>query len=152
MYCKKDRIPIPSSNASGKRRGRKLVPRDSEVGSRVTCCKVGLDRLSIPTALVANLFRSVRVSSPGDAPPVGDWETCGRRGRAGQETTARTSLYKTNFSPVLNGRLAEKRKKPVQGRSLYPKGLAQTMTSPQAFAAFRVQTLERSRRAAHGLL
>ncbi len=29
--------------------------------------------------------------SPGEAPTVGDWETCGRRGRAGQETTARTS-------------------------------------------------------------
>ena len=32
---------------------------------------------------------------------------------AGQETTARTSLYKTNFSPVLDGRAVEKRKKPV---------------------------------------
>jgi hypothetical protein len=69
------------------------------------CCKVGLDRPLIPTAFIANLFRSARVSrprrsafgsarvsrprrladrgSPGDAPTVGDG---GRRGRAGQET------------------------------------------------------------------
>src|SRR5208337_950093 len=33
----------------------------------------------------------------------------------------------------------------LEGRSLYPKGLAQTMASPQAVAAFRVQALERSR-------
>ena len=52
--------------------------------------------------------------------------------------------FKTNFSPVLDGRAVGK-EKPVQGRSLYPKGLAQTMTSPQAIAAFRVQALERSR-------
>src|SRR5271157_4063063 len=32
-----------------------------------------------------------------------------------------------------------------KGRSLYPKGLAQTMVLPQAVAAFRVQALERSR-------
>ncbi len=32
-----------------------------------------------------------------------------------------------------------------KGRSLCPKGLAQTMTSPQAIAAFRIQALERSR-------
>ncbi len=39
------------------------------------------------------------------------------------------------------------------GRSLYPKGRrTQTMASPQAVAAFRVQALERSRGAAHGLL
>jgi len=58
----------------------------------VACCKVGLDRPLIPTAFVANLNRSARVSrprrsadrgSPGDAPTVGDG---GRRGRAGQET------------------------------------------------------------------
>ena len=44
--------------------------------------------------------RSARVSwtrhsaerrSPRDAPTVGGWESCGRRGRGGQETTARTS-------------------------------------------------------------
>jgi len=72
------------------------------------CCKLGLDRPLILTAFVANLFRSARLfrprhsvfrsarisrprrsadrGSPGDAPPVGDWETVGRRGRAGQET------------------------------------------------------------------
>jgi len=36
--------------------------------------------------------RSAGRGSPGDAPPVGDWETVGRRGRAGQENPARTSL------------------------------------------------------------
>src|SRR5271157_2901739 len=73
--------------------------------------RVGLDRPLIPAALVANWFRSARVSlprrpafgsarvsrsrrsadrgSPGDAPPVGDWETCVRRGRAGQEALAK---------------------------------------------------------------
>ena len=30
--------------------------------ARLACCKVGLDRPLIPTALVANLFRSARVS------------------------------------------------------------------------------------------
>jgi|GEM_PF-3582309 len=64
--------------------------------SRLTLavCKVGLDRPLIPTAFVANLVRSARISrprrsadrgSPGNAPMVGDWETCGRGGRAGQE-------------------------------------------------------------------
>ena len=35
----------------------------------------------------------------GEAPKVGDWETRGRRGRAGQETTARTSLRGAWFRP-----------------------------------------------------
>jgi len=35
-------------------------------------------------------------------------DACGRRGRAGQETTVRTSLYKTNFSPALDERAVEK--------------------------------------------
>src|SRR5271157_5328620 len=86
---------------------------------------VGLDRPLIPAALVANWFRSARVSlprrpafgsarvsrprrstdrgSPGDAPSVGDWETVGRRGRAGQENPARTSLRGTWFKPRMAG-------------------------------------------------
>ena len=61
-------------------------------GARLTCCKVGLQRPLIPTAFVANWFRSARVSrprrsanrrSPGDAPTVGDWESRGRRGAPG---------------------------------------------------------------------
>ncbi len=66
----------------------------------------------------------------------------------GLQTTARTSLHKTNFSSVLDGRLVEKRKKPV------PEGPAHADdgASPHAVAAFRVQALERSRGAAHGLL
>ncbi len=65
------------------------------MGATLACCKVGLDRPLIPTAFVANLFRSARVSrprrsadwrSPVDALTFGDWETCGRSGRAGQET------------------------------------------------------------------
>ena len=39
---------------------------------------------------------------------VGDWETGCRRWTAGQETTARISLNKTNFPPLLNGRLVGK--------------------------------------------
>ncbi len=65
--------------------------------SRLTLagCKVGLDRPLIPTAFVANSVRSARASrprrsadrgSPGDEPTGGDWETCGRGGRAGQDT------------------------------------------------------------------
>src|SRR5271157_4241872 len=95
-------------------------------GSGSACCQVGLDRPLVPAAFVANLFRSARVSrhrrsafgsarvsrprrladrgSPGDAPPVGDWETVGRRGRAGQETTARTSLRGNWFKPRSSGR------------------------------------------------
>src|SRR5271157_5671469 len=34
--------------------------------------------------------------------------SCGRRRRAGQETTARASLYKANFSPALDGRAVVK--------------------------------------------
>jgi hypothetical protein len=34
----------------------------SEVRVGLACCKVGLDRLLIPAAFVANLFRSARVS------------------------------------------------------------------------------------------
>ncbi len=35
--------------------------------------------------------------SPGDVPTVGDLNTCGRSDRAGQKTSARTSLHKANF-------------------------------------------------------
>src|SRR5208337_3227932 len=55
-------------------------------------------------------------------------------------------LVQDPISPVLDGRLVGKRKKPVH------EGPAQTMASPQAVPAFRVQALERSRGAAHGLL
>jgi len=34
-----------------------------------------------------------------DAPTAGDWGTCDRRGRAGQENPARTSLRGTWFKP-----------------------------------------------------
>src|SRR5208337_376210 len=62
----------------------------SAEGPEVACCKVGVDGPLIPTAVVADLFRSARVSrlrrsadrrSAGDATMVGDWGTCGRRGR-----------------------------------------------------------------------
>ena len=61
---------------------------------RVACCKVGLDRPLIRTVFVADLFRSATVSrarrsadrgSPGDAPTAGEWEICGRGGRASVE-------------------------------------------------------------------
>ncbi len=74
-------------------------------GPGVACCKVGLDGLLIPTAVVANLFRSERVFRWGAAGRgLGDR----RSQRTGGRTTARTSLYKTNFSPVLDGRVVEK--------------------------------------------
>ena len=72
-------------------------------GVILACCRVVLDRSLIPTAFVADMFRSARVPgplpfgssfgeglqtppcgrpwSPGDAPTVGDWETRSRRGR-----------------------------------------------------------------------
>jgi hypothetical protein len=58
--------------------------------AQLACCKVGLGCPLIPTAFVADLFRSARVTrprrsadrrSPGDAPTVGDWATRGRRGK-----------------------------------------------------------------------
>src|SRR5208337_4519878 len=55
-------------------------------------------------------------------------------------------LVQDQLSSVVDGRLVEKRKKPVH------EGPAQTMASPQAVPAFRVRALERSRGAAHGLL
>ena len=79
----------------------------------LACCKLGLDRPLIPTAFAADLFRSATVSrprrsadrrSPGDAATVGDWESVGRRGRAGQETTGRTSLRGAWFKPRSGGR------------------------------------------------
>ena len=85
---------------------------------RLACCKVGLDRPLIPTIVVADLFRSARVSRPDPAVWLtGGFQVTRRRsgtGRPaaqrteGQETTARTSLYKTNFSPVLDGRAVGK--------------------------------------------
>jgi hypothetical protein len=38
------------------------------------------------SAMVSRPRRSADGRSPGDAPTVGEWESCGRRGRAGQET------------------------------------------------------------------
>ncbi len=74
-----------------------MVPGRNRV---LACYKVGLDRPLIPTAVVANLFRSAVVSrprrsadrrSPGDAPTGGDWETWGRRGR-GEVTRRQETL------------------------------------------------------------
>ena len=54
------------------------------------------------TSFVAFLFRSARVSrrrrtadrkSPDNAPRVGDWETCGRGGRAGHETLPEPGIH-----------------------------------------------------------
>src|SRR5208337_909445 len=55
-------------------------------------------------------------------------------------------LLSGRVRPLLNGRPVQKRKKPVH------EGPAQTMASPQAVPAFRVQALGRSRGAAQGLL
>src|SRR5271157_50281 len=86
-----------------------LGPAGTGWGERrpgVACCKVGLDRLLIPTAVVANLFRSARVFRWGAAGRgLGDWRS---QKTADQETTTRTSLYETDFSPVLDGRTVEK--------------------------------------------
>src|SRR5208337_3154666 len=84
--------PLPSSRSSrsGHDQGRGTGDQAGELTARLACCKVGLDGPLIPTAVVANLFRLARVSrprrsadrrSPGDAPTVGDWGICGRRGR-----------------------------------------------------------------------
>ncbi len=96
------------------------VTQLAKANSSWHAAKLDLTSPLIPTAVVANLFRSARVSrprrsthrrSPRDAPTVGDWETWGRRDRAGQETTARTSLYKTTFSPALDGRSVGREKR-----------------------------------------
>src|SRR5271157_1503700 len=90
----------------------------------LACCKVGLDRPLTPTAVIANLFRSARVFR---------WGAAGRG--LGDRRSQRTwgGVRRPLPEPACT------RKKPV------PEGPAQTMASPQAVAAFRVQALERSR-------
>ncbi len=41
-----------------------IIPKIGLTSVRLACCKVGLDRPLIPTAVVADLFRSARVSRP----------------------------------------------------------------------------------------
>src|SRR5271166_271878 len=53
----------------------------SQFGRALACCKVDLERPLIPTAVVANLFRSARVFRWGAV--GGDWETGGHRGWSG---------------------------------------------------------------------
>ncbi len=73
----------------------------------LTCCKVGLDRPQIPTAFVANWFRSAAVSkprrsadrgSPGDAPMVGRG-VMGERAKA----AAHVSLVPESEWPLVCG-------------------------------------------------
>ena len=107
--------------------------------SRLTLavCKVGLDRPLIPTAFVANLVRSARVSrprrsadrgSPGNAPMVGDWETCGRGGRAGQEALPEPVFEVPGSSRVaaadrsLEAPAAGRRDGTIRSRASYPTG------------------------------
>ena len=69
------------------------------------------------------------------------------RDRKGPPTLChQRQLVEDQLSPSLDGRLVVIGKKPVH------EGPAQTVASPQAVPAFRVQALERSRGAAHGLL
>src|SRR5208282_1574605 len=90
----------------------------SQFGRVLACCKVGLDRPLIPTAVVANSFRSARVFRWGDAGRgLGDRRS--QRTGVGSETTARTSMYKTHFSPVLDGRVVKK----SRNRSVPPSGI-----------------------------
>jgi|SRR5208337_2972705 len=93
----------------------------SAEGPEVACCKVGLDGPLIPAVVVANLFRSARVSrlrrsadrrSAGDAPMVGDWGTCGRRGRrvrrplpepaTGRDSSSSTTSVKRPSPPAMS--------------------------------------------------
>ncbi len=68
--------------------------------------KVGLDRLLIPTAVVANLFRSARDFKRGAAGRgLGDRRSQ-RAGGSGDHCP--NSLYKTNSSQVLDERVVEK--------------------------------------------
>ena len=82
--------------------GSFLATREEYVWAGITTMAGPL----IPAAFLANLFRSARVSrhrrsadrrSPGDAPTVGDWETCGRRGRAGQKTLPEPAAWRSCF-------------------------------------------------------
>src|SRR5208337_1460702 len=47
-------------------------------------------------ARVSRPRRSTDRRSPGDAPTIGDWETRGRRGRAGQQETLPEPALKSN--------------------------------------------------------
>src|SRR5271157_3101528 len=49
------------------------------------------------SARVSWTRHSAKRRSPRDAPTVGGWESCGRRGRGGQETTARSSYRQRLF-------------------------------------------------------
>src|SRR5208283_5126142 len=61
----------------------------SQSGRALACCKVGLDRPLIPTAVVVNLFRSPRVFRRGRR-RSGTGRPAVTEDGAGQETTART--------------------------------------------------------------
>src|SRR5208337_62965 len=85
--------PLPSSrsNRSGHDQGRGTGDQAGELTARLACCKVGLDGPLIPTAVVANLFRSARVSRPRRSADLRSQRT------EGQETTARTSYRQRLF-------------------------------------------------------
>src|SRR5271157_55539 len=61
-------------------------------------------RWAVGSARASQPRRSADLRPPGDAPTVGDWETSGRRGRAGQETTARTKVTSVRLSSMTNRR------------------------------------------------
>ena len=114
-------VPEPSSTVSpavtevpGSRLPRRPSRREPE--GQAACSKVGLDRSLIPAAFVRSLFRSARVFRPLPSVDRGLQVTrrlSGTRRSAvaedghGQETCP-NQLYKTDFSPVLNGRLVGK--------------------------------------------
>ncbi len=65
---------------------------------KLACCKVAVDACFLSSRIycagsgvVSWTRHSAERRSPRDAPTVGGWESCGRRGRGVQETTARTS-------------------------------------------------------------
>ena len=64
---------------------------------RLTHVFFPLGFIALVRAVVSRPRRSADRRFPGDAPTVGGWESCGRRGRGGQEATARTSYRQRLF-------------------------------------------------------
>src|SRR5208337_2928814 len=84
------RNPQTATNPAAKK--RTLIKRVVAENPRLACCNVGLGRPLIPTAFVANLFRSARVSRPLPEPA---FEVPGSsRAWLGGPTDARENLKK----------------------------------------------------------
>ena len=89
------------SSASG---GNACPNQEVAIREALACCKVAVDACFLFLSDLLCWFGRSLLDRPladrrfpGDAPTVGDWESCGLRGRGGQEATARTSYRQRSF-------------------------------------------------------